>query len=61
MSYRVTVNNEFLVPSEVICQVTNIIDKSQHEWPKIVIHGNEYIITFLTRYFMSSTHNSTNN
>ena len=39
-----------------------------HEWkslanrltsdPKIVIHGNECIILFLTRYLMSGTHNS---
>ena len=39
-----------------------------HEWkllanritsdPKIVIHGNECIILFLTRYFMFWTHNS---
>ena len=26
--------------------------------PKIVIHGSEYTISFLTRYFMSWTHNS---
>ena len=26
--------------------------------PKIVIHGNECIILFLTRYFVSWTHNS---
>ena len=42
-----------------------------HEWkllanritsdPKIVIHGNEGIILFLTRYFMSWTHNSPKN
>ena len=29
--------------------------------PKIVIHGNECIILFLTRYFMSWTHNSAKN
>ena len=28
---------------------------------KIVIHGNERIILFLTRYFMSWTHNSATN
>ena len=28
---------------------------------KIVIDGDEYIILFLTRYFMSWAHNSTNN
>ena len=42
-----------------------------HEWkllvnrvtsdPKIVIHGNECVILFLTCYFMSWTHNSTKN
>ena len=42
-----------------------------HEWkslanritsdPKIVIHGNECIILFLTRYLMSWTHNSAEN
>ena len=29
--------------------------------PKIVIHGNKYIISFLTHYFMSWTHNSVQN
>ena len=29
--------------------------------PKIVIHGNECIILFLTHYFMSWTHNSAKN
>ena len=29
--------------------------------PKIVIHGNECITLFLTRYFMSWTHNSAKN
>ena len=32
-----------------------IIGKSHHERPKIVIHGNECIILFLTRYFVSWT------
>ena len=32
-----------------------IIGKSHHEWPKNVIHGNECIILFLTRYLMSLT------
>ena len=65
----VAVNNDFLVTSEVICQwfsrVTKsrvkIIGKSPHEWLKIVIHGNECIILFLTRYFMSWTHHSAKN
>ena len=38
-----------------------IIGKSHHEWPKIVIHGNECIILFLTRYFMSWTHHPATN
>ena len=38
-----------------------IIGKSPHEWPKIVNHGKECIILFLTRYFMSSTHHSATN
>ena len=58
----VTVNNDFWVTSEAICQwfsrvtksLVKIIDKSHHEWPKIVIHGNECFILFLTRYFMSA-------
>ena len=65
----VTVNNDFWVTSEAICQgfsrVTKsrvkIIGKSHHEWPKIVIHGNECIILFLVRYFMPWTHNSAKN
>ena len=65
----VTVNNDFLVTSGVICQwfswVTKsqvkIIGKSPHEWPKIVIHGNKYIILFLTRYFITWTHCSATN
>ena len=35
--------------------------ESPHEWQKIVIHGNECIILFLTRYFMSWTHKSAKN
>ena len=65
----VTVNNEFLVTSGVICQwfsrVTksrvNISGKSPHEWTKIVIHGNECIILFLTHNFLSWTHCSATN
>ena len=65
----VTVDNDFLVTSGVICQrfsrVTKsrvkIIGKSPHEWPKIVIHGNECIILFLTRYFISRAHSSATN
>ena len=62
----VTVNNDFFVTSEAIRQwfsrVTKsrvkIIAESPHEWQKIVIHSNECIILFLTRYFMSWTHKS---
>ena len=65
----VTVNNDFFVTSEAIRQwfsrVTKsrvkIIAESPHEWQKIVIHGNECIILFLTRYFMSWTHKSAKN
>ena len=55
----VTVNNDFFVTSEAIRQ--KIIAESPHEWQKIVIHGNECIILFLTRYFMSWTHKSAKN
>ena len=65
----VTVNNDFWVTSEAICQWFSRVTKSRvkiivrHSWkslanritsdPKIVIHGNECIILFLTCYFMS--------
>ena len=55
----VTVNNDFFVTSEAIRQwFSRLIAESPHEWQKIVIHGNECIILFLTRYFMSWTHKS---
>ena len=65
----VTVNNNFWVTSGAICQWfswvmksrVKIIGKSHHEWPKIVIHGNECFILFLTRYFRSWTHDSAKN
>ena len=65
----VTVNNDFLVTSEEIrrwfSRVTKsrvkILAESPHEWQKIVIHGNECIILFLTRYCMSWTHKSAKN
>ena len=65
----VTVNNDFFVTSEAIWQwfsrVTKsrvkIIAESPHEWQKVVIHSNECIILFLTRYFMSWTHKSAKN
>ena len=38
-----------------------IITESPHQWQKIVIHGNEYIILFLTSYFISWAHNSPKN
>ena len=51
----VTVNNDFLVTREVICQwfslvtssLVKIIGKSPHSWPKIVIHGNSCIILYI--------------
>ena len=65
----VTVNNDFFVTSGAIRQwfsrVTKsrvkIIAESPHEWQKIVIHGNECIILFLTCYFVSWTHKSAKN
>ena len=66
MWFEIT-NKYFGATSEVICQwfsrVTKspvkMISKSHHEWAKNVNDGNEYIILFLTRYFMSWTHSST--
>ena len=62
----VTVNNDFL--SRVGRFGIDFHEWRSHEWKslpnrltsdkKIVIHGNECIILFLTRYFMSSTHKS---
>ena len=65
----VTVNNDFWVTSEAICQWFSRVTKSRVKSfanritsdPKIVIHGNKCIILFLTRYFMSWTHNSDKN
>ena len=57
----VTVNNDLWVTSEAIyflwfSRVTKsrvkIIGEAHHELPKIVIHGNECIISHLTRDFM---------
>ena len=53
----VTVNNNFLVTREVICQrfslvtssLVKIIGKSPHSWPKIVIHGNSCIILYVIK------------
>ena len=51
--------------SAMISRVTKsrvkIIAESPHEWQKILIHGNECIILFLTRHFMSWTHISAKN
>ena len=65
----VTVNNDFL--SRVRRFGNDFHDWRSHEWKslpnhltsdkKIVIHGNECIILFLTRYFMSWTHKSAEN
>ena len=53
----------FLVTRDVIClwfslvtSFVKITGKTHHEWPKIVIHGNESIILCITRYIMSWTH-----
>ena len=40
---------------------TLVCGSKQCELPKIVIHGNEFIILFLTRYFVSWTHHSAAN
>ena len=65
----VTVNNNFLVTSGVICQWFSRVTKSlANHWQitsrvtkKIVIHGNECIIFFLTGYFISWTQRSATN
>ena len=64
-----TVNNDFGVTSEAICQLfsrvtksrVKLIGKSHHKCTKIVIHDNKYIVLFLTRYLMSLTHNFSKN
>ena len=58
-----------ILGSRVRWFANNFHEWRSHEWkslvncftsdPKIVIHGNECIILFLTRYFMSWTLNST--
>ena len=65
----VTVNNDFL--SQVGRFGNDFHEWQSHEWKslpnrltsdkKVVIHGNECIILFLTSYFMSSTHKSPKN
>ena len=59
----VTVNNDFLVTSGVICQWFSRVTLANHltSDQEIVIHGNECIILFLTRYFISWTHRSATN
>ena len=57
----VTVNNHFGVTSDAICQLFSRVTKSRVKSlanritsdPKIVIHGNECIILFLTHYLNS--------
>ena len=44
-----------------VSPLVKIIAESLHGWQKIVIPGYECVILFLTRYFMSWTHNSTKN
>ena len=66
----VTMNNDFWVTRDAICQWFSLTWR-RHSWksfanrltrdPKIVIHGNECIILFLTCYFISWTHNSAKN
>ena len=56
----VTVNNDFLVTSEVIWQWKSLANHHTSD-QNIVIHGNECIISFLTRYFMSWAHSFANN
>ena len=61
----VTVNNDFFVTSGAIRQWFRHSWKSLPNRPtrdkKIVIHGNECIILFLTRYFVSWTQKSAKN
>ena len=45
---------------EVTKSRVKIIAESPHEWHKIVIHGNEYIILIVTRYFMYTCNEHTN-
>ena len=48
--------------NEFYLSLINIFVKSPHLWPKkIIIHGNECIIMFLTCCFISMTHNSAKN
>ena len=56
----VTVNNEFLVTSEVIWQWKSLANHLTSD-QNIGIHGNECIILFLTRYFMSWAHSFAKN
>ena len=51
-------SNDIFVTSDLPVIFTNDDVTSEQ---KIVIHDNEYIISFLTRYFMSWTYNSANN
>ena len=56
----VTMNNDFWVTREAICQWFSLANRLTSD-PTIVIRGNECIILFLTRYFMSWKHNSAKN
>ena len=66
-SDEVTSENHWQITSRVTkncyshSSLVKIIGKWSHSWPKIFIHGKEYIILFLTHYFMSWTHHSTTN
>ena len=57
----VTVNNDFFVTSETIRQWWKSLPNRLTSDKKIVIHGSECTILFLTRYFMSWTHKSAKN
>ena len=61
LANRITHDPKIVIHSNEWKSLVKIIGKSPHSWPKIVIHGNECIILFLRRYFMSWTHNSPEN
>ena len=67
----VTRENHWQIASLMTQKSLFTVTNGSHSWkslanrpthdPKIVIHGNECIILFLRRYFMSWTHNSPEN
>ena len=46
-SWKLLANRLTRDPKIVISSPVKIIGKSHHEWPKIVIHGNSYIILYI--------------